>query len=260
MNFPTFLVLNLDNEININELSNRISEKYFKYQIIIASTKKHKTIFNVEEYVFDEKNEDKIINTLMSKVKGNKLVLARKINNDNIEELIKMEQNLKHENQISIIKKEKNKVSRLLFNFLNKIIKLIFGYTFYDGNICCLAFASVPLEVMKVLDNCSLYTKVNKWKGIDFVDAELKIKSKVKFKPKISKNILLLMFSFLIIIGAILTWVYVEYIKNQFLLQLILVFIIVAFTYVVFVETLCIYSKKKIGENIFDKAKILNKN
>ncbi len=260
MNFPTFLVLNLDNKLNINKLASYIGENYSKYQIIIASTKFHGNIFNVDEFVFEEDDQDKIINTLMQKVKGNKLVLARKIDNKNFEELVKLEQSLKRENQIATFKKEKNKVSNFFFNLLNKIIELIFGYTLYDCNICCMAFANVSLEVMKVLDNCSLYTKVNKWKGINFVGVESKLNLKIKFKPNILKNIMFLVLSIFIIAGAITSWIFVEYIQNQFLLQLLLVFIIVVCLYVVCVEIFSICVKKHIGENIFDKAKILNKN
>ncbi len=260
MNFPTFLIFNLDDKLNINQLASYIGDKYTKYQIIVASTKFHENVFNVEEFVFEEKDQDKIINALMTKVNGNKLVLARKLDNDNFEELVKLEQSLKHENQIAKIKKERNKVSSFLFDLFNKIITFIFGYTFYDCNICCMAFANVPLEVMKVMDNCSLYTKVNKWNGINFVDVDAKLNSKVHFKPKILKNIIFVALSIFIIAGAILSWIFVEYIQNQFLLQLLLVFVIVVCLYVVCVEILSIYVKKQIGDNIFDKAKIMNKN
>ncbi len=260
MNFPTFLIMNLDDKLDIKKLASYISQNYFSYQIIVASKKSHGDIFNVSEFVFEEDDQDKIINTLMQKVEGNKLVLARKIDNDNLEELVNLEKNIKHENQIATLKKEKNKVSKFFFNLLNKIIELIFGYTLYDCNLCCMAFASVPLEVLKVLDNCSLYTKINKWKGLNFVSNKTTLKTKIKFKTKIAKNVLFLISSIIIIAGCVLVWVFVEYIQKQLLLKLFLVFVMVICLFVVFLEILRIFIKQKIGENIFDKAEILNKN
>ena len=260
MNFPTFLVLNMDDNLDIKNLDSFIAQNYSNYQLIVASKKSHGTFFNVSEFVFEEENEDKIINALIEKVEGNKLVLARKIDNDHLEELIKLEKSLKHENQISTLKTEKNKISNFFFMMLNKIIELIFGYTLYDCKLCCMAFASVPLEVLRVLDNSSLYTKINKWKGINFTATQTALKTKIKFKTKILKNILYLISSLIIILGAILSLVFVEFIQNQLLLKLFLVFVIIVSLYVVFVEIIRIIIKHKIGDNIFDKAEILNKN
>ena len=42
MNFPTFLIVNLQNKLNIEKFVNLVEKNYKNYKIIIASTKLHK--------------------------------------------------------------------------------------------------------------------------------------------------------------------------------------------------------------------------
>lgn len=260
MNFPTFLIVNLQNKLNIEKFVNLVEKNYKNYKIIIASTKLHKKYKNVYEYQFDDVEPDKVINTLMPKVEGERLVLVRQFDNDNLDEILNIEKAIKKNNQISLLKKCKNKFKSIIFNYINKIINLIFGYKLFDGYLSCVGFSSVPLSVLMQIENSSLYTKINKWQGIDLVYVNCNKCQKLKFKTKKIKHFVRIAISLLIMIGVILCWIFIPFLQSKLLLKMAMIFVILIAFMFVLLDCVILYVKRKIGENIFDKANIIDQN
>ncbi len=257
MNFPTFIVLNLQDKLNILKFVEFIKSKYSKYEIIIASKKSHNKINDVKEYVFDTTDEDEVLNTLIPMCNGDKLIVCRNLTND-FEVVEKLEKNLKKQNQITIIKKKRNKISNFLFNWFNKLVFLVCGYYLFDGYIANFGFGKVAIDVLKNIDNCSFYSKVNKWIGCEIVKIDDTAQKNIDINCKIVLNISRIVLEWLLIVGLVLVWVFVPFVQNNVFIKIIDVFLIAFIISLIVLESVVLFVKIKVGKSTSKKAKILN--
>lgn len=257
MNFPTFIVFNLHDKLNILEFVRFIKSKYSKYEIIIASKKSHKEIDDAKEYVFDTNDEDEVLNTLIPMCNGNKLIVCRNLTND-FEVVEKLEKNLKKQNQITIIKKKRNKISNFLFNWFNKLVLLVCGYYLFDGYIANIGFEKIAIDVLQNVENCSFYSKVNKWIGCEIVRIDDIAQKNINLNCKIALNISRIILELLLIVGLVLVWIFVPFVKNNVFIKIIDVFLIAFVVCLIVLESVVLFVKIKVGKSTLKKAKILN--
>ena len=113
----TIIVLNTNNKLNLQKLADYITQKNIVADVIVASTTKHESVEGINEKVFAENNDDKILNTLIKDVKTEKLVVVRKVENDNFEDIEKFLNGLTENNSICVYKKRNNKNSCCMQGF-----------------------------------------------------------------------------------------------------------------------------------------------
>lgn len=253
----SIIVLNLDNKLDIQKLSNFVKSKIINAEIIIASTKKHQ-IYDVNEYIFDTDCQDSVINTLVKEISSNKLIIVRKIDNNNFNPIISVYKGLTKTNQICLLKKKSNKFIDFFKKIRDKILNFLLGYTYLDGSISCVGFTSCVIEILKKLDNLSMYTKINKWSGIEIKEIEASDVSKVSFKPKIKKHLIRLAIQSVVLIAPLLLWIFVKFIQNYLPLKILCMFLILFSLCLIAIECIMISVKFKVGDNIYDQAEIKN--
>ena len=94
----TFLVLNLDGNVDVGKLNKFLYDNVVDYELVVACNQNYVGINNksVVECIFQEDaKSDEVINSLLPKCGGNALVLARKIENNNFQPLLNIAKNIK---------------------------------------------------------------------------------------------------------------------------------------------------------------------
>lgn len=254
MDYPTFLVAS-DEEFNIIEFANMCERTYIDYEILFATKNKVEEIKNVKQFETKEQNVDKIINTLLPLAKGNKVVVIRRYTG-NFEDVKKLVSSVKKDTQIAKIKEKHSKVLDFFKKMLDLVINFIFGYKLFHTSLAMICFGSVAVDVLKTLPNCSTYTKVNKWSGIEIVEVPIFCKKKIKFKPHILGNIIKLCICLLFLVASILCWALIEYSSSAFYLKALYILVITISFTIMAVETIIICIKYLVGDNEYGKISI----
>ena len=239
------IVLNFKENSAIGDLISYFNSKFIDCEIMVASSKDH-SLQNADEYIFKVCNEEKALNTLIPLVKNDKLLIIREFKDfSNFNKLVNAVQD---ENQISVFSKQK-KQSKLLKKFMS----FLFGYNLYNGSIAQICFGKNPLELLKSFDNCSMYTKIDKWVGYEVKEVECENIIKMKFKAKRKNNFIkLAIFSFTFV-TPILLWSFVKYVQKTIWLKALCSFIILLSLLLIGIEISIIFAKKFVGDNEYDK-------
>ena len=178
----TFLVLNLDGSVDVQKLNRFLYENIADYQLVVACNQKYQSIRNenVVECVFDENAKpDEVINTLIPKCDGEFLILVRKIENNNYGPILEVAKKLKSQNQVIVIKKSNNIFTKFIKKVFYFIVRLLYGYQLFDSNLAVMGFGEIPFSVLRQTENCSTFTKINRWAGVQIEEVEC-ISPKVK--------------------------------------------------------------------------------
>lgn len=253
------LLINLDNNLDTKKFTDFVNLNFLDSQVIIASREKHQLSGKMTEYVFETKNPDIVINSLIKKVDAKTLIIVRKTDND-FSKIITVYKGLKKDNQICILKKKTNKFVAFFSNLRNKVMKSLFNYTFLDGSLECVGFSKLVIDVLIQLDNSSMYTKIDKWSGIEINEIEVDSIDKVKFKPKITKNCVRIGFEIIAFLAPLLVWIFVDFIKKSISLKLLFVFIMLLGVCLCIFDIFLICAKYRIGENTYEKAEYIENN
>ena len=171
----TFLVLNLDGSVDVKKLNKFLYENVVDFELVVACNTKYKGIKteNVVECIFDDNAKpDEVLNTLIPKCGGQNLVLARKIENNNFAPLLEVAKNLKDQNQVVVIKKKNNVFTKFFKMIFSYFVRFLYGYELFDSNLSVMSFGEVPFTVLRQTENCSTFTKINKWGGLEVVEIE----------------------------------------------------------------------------------------
>lgn len=206
MDKPTFIVLNLNNVLKTKSLYLHIAKFFSNFELLLACAEGYKSIDmpNAKEYIFNKAaNSDEIINTLIAESKNEELVIARALTNDSFDNLIQLANNVKSSNQIALFEKQRKMFSKVFKRISDIVIKFLYNFEVFDGNISLIAFGKSASLILKQLPGASMFTKVNKWSGMDIV--YLKGESaKISFKQKKAGKIATLCCCFAVVLGFIL--------------------------------------------------------
>ena len=257
MNEVCILVMNLNNQLDFKKFSKFVDQKFASAKVVIASKIKHKSTF--DEYVFESDNPDEVINSLINKIEAKKLVLVREFDNNNFDPIYNVYCGVKKDNHICILSKKQNKVKAFFVKIWQVVIHFLFGYYLMEGSLAYVAFGEVPFDVLKQTDNPSLYTKIDRWSGVEINRIEASSMPKVKFKPKLKNHIIRLSCMAAVFLIPIFLWIFVKYIQNSIALKLLSVFIMALCVSLGAIEVLLMITKLAIGDNTYENAKIKNK-
>lgn len=249
MEYPTIIALNLDDKLDISSFVHYCQTRFLDCEILIVSKTQHNQTFGAKEFVFDNASDNVILNTLIPQITGNKLVIVRKIEKDSYKNLDMFVTKLTNVNQICAYKKDRNKVQNFCFEYLNKFIKMLFGYKLYQGDISVISFGQNAIDILKQLENCSLYTKVQNWSGIEIVEIPQQEKLKTRFKTKNKKNYIRLAIYSIFLIAPLLCWILLDAVKNSIWLKTGCVLSILLSFCLILMEFILICVKRFVGEN-----------
>ena len=256
MNETTVLILNLNNKLDFEKFSKFAKQKLFGANIVIASQKGHKSEFN--EYLFETKNDDEVINTLLKKIKTNKLVIVRKFDNNNFLPIFSVADGLKKDNQVCLMSKSCGKVKNFFKKIFAVVVKFMFGYDLLFGSLACEGFGKTCLEILSQLDNPSFYTKVDRWSGVDIKHIQSSSVQNVKFKPKVKKNYLNILLCTAVFMVPLMLWIFVPFFKNSIAIKLLGIFVMGLCFALILINILVLIVKHIVGDNTYDSAEILD--
>ena len=258
MNHPTIIALNLEDKLDIQGFVNYCKTRFIECEILIASKTKHTQTFGATEFVFENASDNVVLNTLIPAVTGNRMVVVREIDKDSYKDLDLFINKLTKNNQICVYKKDRNKVQEICYEYANKFINLLFGYKLYPGDISIISFAKTAIETLKQLDNCSMYTKVNDWTGIEFVEIDQHKPAPIRFKTNNKNNYIRMSVEFTFFVVALLCWLLIPYVQ-QTLLSALCALVCVLSICLVLIEIILICVKRFVGENECVKIDISEK-
>ena len=176
----SFLFSIVDKKIFWDKVYQTLSQKYHDFEMVFAIKKQNSELedlhvladgkdnIKIFEYNQDA-SENFMISQTIKQVKGDCLVLCRDyfvyatILSDFLIDMGSQGA------QIAMFQKQRksNKITKFFAMLSHKITKALFGFDFYDGDIGLVYFGNIALSVLKNLPNCSLLTKVNRWKGFE---------------------------------------------------------------------------------------------
>lgn len=248
-------IILIDNKnVDILDFCKNCEQSFENFEVYFCTQQKVQDLKNVKQVVTSEKNVDKIINSIIPKISGDKLCLIRNYNG-NFDDVKRMVRKVKKDNEICKIKEKSGKFVDFFKNLLDIVINFVFGYKLFHTSLAMIVFGKSATCVLKTLPNPSTYTKVNKWAGIDILQVSANAPS-VKFKPKLIGNFITLGVCFVLSLACILCWTLIKYNKPMIFLKSLYILIIAISVTIILFEIIIICVKKLVGDNECDKINL----
>lgn len=112
--------------------------------------------------------KEEIINSLSQELDSGKIVILRKLITK--EELEKF---LASETDVTVCaSKKRNKFVNFFYKIWEKMVKMLFDFKFFDGDISVVAIGDRLSPVAKYISNLSHATRINRWKGVSVSSVE----------------------------------------------------------------------------------------
>lgn len=240
-----------------NELEKNIRNLVPNSEIVYLTNKENQ--INTEENVlyFNEANEDKALNSAIKLLSGKKILLIRE--NYNLKEFDKIEAMLLNKSTADIVlySKQRKKFNKFLFKIVNKINLLLFGYNLFDGDLSLMLFNDNPTTVLKVLDNSSVFMKINKWIGMSVCYLENIDFKCYKPKEKFTKEIVMTSsFAFLFVLSIVL-WASISAF-HTLLFGMIFFLLTLLSLSLALITAVRLFNFYEVGRVINEKTEILN--
>ena len=208
----------------------------------------------VKVYKKGSKKEE-IINSLKDFTSKGKLFIVRApINQKEIDKF------LSSKADITLCSKKKgNKFVEFFRNLGEKIIRTLFGFTPYQGNVRAICFGENPSDILREGYNISYATRVDRWKGysystIDVLEPNIKNEYNVK-----NVAIMLSVWILLLLCGIAGTVVYFCFMPATFLSVFIAICgLFLLLTALIIASTIALL-KINAGERYYEKAQEIKK-
>lgn len=176
------ILVDLENKININECYNYYYQYlYTDFQIIYCTRKSIDVPSGVNNYVFDSKNIESIINTTVSMCEHNNIIVVRDCLR--YKSAINLVQNHTQNNQIVYLKKKQTKLSKIKLK-IQKFIGKFFAHKIYDIDYSVILYGEIASKVLKNISYPSVLMKTNNWEGMNFIGIEGDGKYKFDYNKK----------------------------------------------------------------------------
>lgn len=251
----TSIILFDNKKVNISDFANKCKQFFADYEIFFCTQTKTSELENVVQIVTNESNADKVINTIIPKVTGEKLCIIRDYSG-NFDDVKNMTNKVQKDNQLCKIKEKHGKFVDFFKNLLDIMVNFLFGYTLFHTSIAMLVFGKDCVVLLKTLPNSSTFTKINKWTGIEILEQEVSSAKKIKFKPKLVGSYIKISVCVLLIVASILCFALINYKSPMiFLKSLYILVIAISFT-ILLIQIIIICVKKLVGDNECDKIDI----
>ena len=155
--------------------------------------------------------------------------------------------------------KKGNKFVEFFKNLGEKIIKALFGFTPYLGNVRAICFSENPSDILKEGYNISYATRVDRWKGYSYATIDIEEKG---IKPEYNvKNVVIMLsvWVFLLLCGIAGTVVYFCFLPATFLSVFIAICGLFLLVTAVFIASAVSLLKMNAGERYYNKAEEIKK-
>ena len=246
----SFVIIDLKNECNIEEINYYISSNYKDYEILYCNTRLVENRKDLFCYKFNEEaKSEEVINSILCVTKKQNIILIRKFTNFDV--IKQLTDNLKEKNAVVYFTKKQNNVVKLFDNACNKICSLVFGKKIKNINHFAVAYGEVISNVIRTLNCSSNSIRMNNWTGVDEHYLESDVKYKIGYKKR------RIAYSLVPLFVSILSTVLWFLLKTKFGMwyNLLTAFIVLLGFIFFFVFTNVWYYRSKVGENIIEKAK-----
>ena len=248
----SFIILDLDNKLKLNDLNSFLAREYGDYEVHYCCSLNTQPIHYIRTYCFDKKeNPEAIINRLINKCEKSNIVIIRKFTS--FDDIKKQTDNLKKDNQIVMFKKPCSKFKLFFLKIIAFLTKVFFSKETKQINYSCQCFGTQATTVLKQIKYPANATRCGDWQGMDIVYVDGGQKYNFAFNNL--KNALCT-FIPLVASVALIVIFFLLNTKMTITLKFIawIVAIISLLTSIIF--GLLWFIKKQIGENIYQKAKI----
>lgn len=231
--------------------------KFPQANIIVGVTERGKDFFKFKKtglklVCFQNGSlKEEIINSLQEYLQDGKTMVIRKMISQ--EEVLKFF-NAKEDIAICA-KKKRNKFSDFFYKLWAKIVKSLFDFTFFDGDVSVVAFSENLSSVIRNIPNLSYASRINRWKGVTIGAVETDSKPVKKEYSKVRNNFMLLGW-ILMFLGVITgTTVYFIFRPATFLAGFLWACGILIMCLVLIITIVIYIMNIKAGKRYFDKAK-----
>lgn len=248
----SFIIIDLKNECDINEINNSISSNYKNYEILYCNTAEIKGGKNVVSFSFDKNvNSEEVVNSVLRETKKQNIVLIRKF--INVEIIKQITDNLDNKNSVVYLSKKKNFAVNLIDKILNKVTSFVFGKKIKNVNHSAVAYGELVSNVIKNINTPSISSRMNNWTGVSEKYVECSEKYKITYSKK---RIAFALVPLFVSVSSIIVWFLL---KSKFGMRfnLLTAFVVLfGFTFFFIFSNLW-YFRANVGENITEKAKYI---
>lgn len=244
-----FLVLDLENKINVDKFCVFAMQNFTNYEIVIASNQNAKKVLRenvVQKFYDNTANDDSVINSYVASCDISNLVVIRDYNENDNSTILNVVKNSKHD-QVTMVEKKTNKIKSFFQKIFARIVFFLFGYNFYQAELSVASFGSSLVNILKTTFSPSLFTKINKWVGVN-VNYVSGTARKIKFKSKKLAKFIGLGVCCVVFLFGILFWVLAPNLISSLPLKLFFVALILMSLVGGLFLALILYTKTKIGD------------
>lgn len=136
----------------------------------------------------DVSHKEEIINSLQPYLEEGKILILRKqLTSDEISKFFSSKTDI-----TICAKKKRGKIGEFFYRLWEKIIRVLFDLTFFDGDISAISFSEKLSSVVQNIPNLSSVSRVNRWKGVSVGTVTTTSKPAKKEYSKIKNNIMLI--------------------------------------------------------------------
>lgn len=185
---------------------------------IVGTTKEGEQFFKnskyVKVYVFKAKSKkEEMINSLAEYVQDGKIIVLRKLIS-----AAELNEFIASTTDITVCATKKlNKFCQFFYNIWQKIIKLLFDFSFFEGDVSVVALGENAAMVAKNITNLSYATRINRWKGLSQSAVSVASKPAKKEYDKVKVNAMLIGWIALFLAVIASTAVYFVFAEASFL-------------------------------------------
>lgn len=248
----TFIVLDLENKLDVNNLQNDFNKYYSDYEVLYCSTNLVVPIDNFVCYTFDaNQGTEEIINRVLMYGDKQNIVVIREYTN--IEDIKKQTQSLLLTNQVVYFTQEKSTLKNFFGKIMHFFAKMLFFKDLIVSNASCVSYGEVASNILKKIESPSNLMRTNQWQGVQLVGIDGG--KKYKFKYNYKKYLLKTLIPFIIfIVGIVCFFAFKS--KIDILLSIVIWLVNLGCLFLGVVFGTDWYIKSQIGENVYKKAKI----
>lgn len=250
------VIVCFDKKVFPVEIEKNIKEINANSEVVYITSENNTLNTNEKVYYFNEKNEDKAINSIVKLLNGKSILLIRE--NYNLKNFNKIEEIIisKEKADILLYNRKRNKFKNFCFKYLNKLNNLLFNYKLYDGDLSVMLFNQNPTTILKVLDNPSVFMKINKWLGMNIVYLENKTLNYYKPKANLVKEISCIASFTLVFVLSIVLWSCIGYF-HTFLFAMIFLLLILLSLGLSLICALRLFNTLEVGRIENEKLNII---
>ena len=218
--------------------------------------KKSSTYKNMTVVVFEKgSKKEEIINSLNEYVSKGKILIVRgPILQKEIDKFVASKTDI-----TLCSKKRSNGFVQFFKDLGEKIIKTLFGFTPYEGDVRAVCFGENPSAILRKGFNISYATRVDRWKGYSYSTIDV-VEKNIKAEYNVLKVAIMLSVWILLFLGGVAgTVVYFMFLPPTFLSVFVAICGLFLLTTALLIASAMALLKLNAGERYYEKAKEIKK-